>query len=177
MARIFEPVDHNQPNKNWLHGYVYVIDYGDQETYKIGYTTVDPQSRHAQITKGLPVIMPKTALVMSVRTNTNARYLEEILHMKFDDCHIKGEWFQLHFTDLIELYMIVQHLGEVELYDRWFDIVPEDAPLAAKEGSLNWLTSLPHLTKKEKEEFDNFDWSLVNPENYPHMFNKEPVDE
>jgi hypothetical protein len=123
----YEEVDtseYKQANKSWLPGNVYVIDYGDGVTFKIGYTTVDPEVRIKQIARG-SVIMPMH-LVMSVHTDTNAFFLENILQMTLDTDHVNGEWFKLDFPKLVEIYQCMSFFGGVQLYDRWYELVPED---------------------------------------------------
>lgn len=129
-------------------GYVYVIDYGDGETFKIGCTTTNPEKRMSQINKAA-VLMPKKygmQLVMSGEVS-NCYYLEQLLHSKFDVLHDNGEWYKLGFPELVEVYQILSLLSdEAELYDRWFDLLPDDTQAYFEHGVI--LTHYPRLRKK-----------------------------
>lgn len=144
---------YNQKNKNWIHGHVYVLDYGDGKTFKIGSTIHEPESRAGGITKGLPVIMPKMELVMSAEIFSNCRMVEQLIHMHFDQYHIKGEWFNLEFIYLLQVHTMLAQFGSPRLYGRWYELIPEDAIEARQEGKFDWLHSLPFLSKDEEDEF------------------------
>jgi hypothetical protein len=149
--------DYKQQGKMWQPGYVYVIDYGDGVTFKIGFTTTTPEVRINQIAKG-SVIMPMH-LVMSGYTNTNAYFLENLLQMHFDDNHVRGEWFKLDFTRLVELYQSLAAFSVgVKLYDRWYDLVPNNLDELLDE---NMITSHvpPFVDKRVKVDIS--DWSFL----------------
>lgn len=114
-----------QTNKCWKPGYVYILDYGDGETFKIGHTVNEPEIRLNQIA-ALPTVMPKVELVMAVYTSTNCERLEGLLHMYFDEQHVKGEWFKLDFVQLVEAYQCLGVFGGAELFKRWYELVPRD---------------------------------------------------
>jgi hypothetical protein len=118
--------EYNQPEKKWSPGYIYIIDYGDSETFKIGYTKYHPDQRIKQISKGT-VIMPMH-LVLHAQTYLNAYYIEQLLHMMLDDKHVRGEWFKLDFVDICRvLDALIALESYIEYSDRWFDvIVPGD---------------------------------------------------
>src|SRR5437763_3057905 len=115
---------HNQKNKSWYPGNIYVIDYGDMKQFKIGHTTVDPIKRFNQIAKG-DVLMPMH-LVMHAEVDSNCKQLEDLLHMKYDSNHIRGEWFDFSFMELVELYQALETFASVQLHQRWYEIVPND---------------------------------------------------
>jgi hypothetical protein len=141
----------NQPNKIWQHGHVYLIDYGDLKTFKIGYTTIDPSKRIKQIAK-YNVIMPMK-LVMSVETYTNAYFLENIIQMALDDYNVLGEWFELDFPMLVNLYRCLAFFGNITLYDHWYKVVPPDYDEFIKHGVLD--NNYPTFTLKEKDKIDD----------------------
>lgn len=152
---------YSQPDKNWKPGHVYVVDYGDGVTFKIGHTTVSPEARLKQIAKG-SVIMPMQ-LVMSVDTTNNAHFLENVIHMALDSDHVRGEWFKLDFVKLVELYQLLNYFGHVELYDRWYEVVPKDYQHYIDHGALT--PNYPYFTKAEKKRvWDSFmstDWDKL----------------
>jgi hypothetical protein len=117
-------------NKKWNEGYVYLIDYGDGEQFKIGMTVHDPEKRLNQIIRGTGLIYPsriECKLVLSVYVQTNVYYTEQLIHMTMANKHIAGEWFNLSdFRDLSRVAGIMDVLGGVRYYDRWFEIVPKD---------------------------------------------------
>lgn len=145
----------NQPLKKWLSGWVYVLDYGDGKTFKIGYTTGEPEERVNQIARGT-VLMPMR-LVMACYTMTNCFYFENLLQMLLDDKHVRGEWFSLDFPDLVGLYQTLSCFGGAQLYDRWFELVPDDYREYIDHFSIN--DNYPHFDKREWEEDNNFDFS------------------
>lgn len=158
MDQEIEETGYNQLNKNWRDGYVYVLDYGDGETFKVGHTTGEVEQRIKQISKG-NVILPMRP-VMSLLTSTNCYYLENIIQMRLDDQHIRGEWFKLSFVELVELYQILKFFGGVDLHERWYDLVPKDY-----EEYINYCAISPNypiFTKREHQELNSFDFSKVS---------------
>lgn len=143
-----EEVGYNQPHKKWKTGEVYLIDYGDGKTFKIGFTTLDPITRLKQIMKG-NVIMPMQ-LVFTCYTDTSCRMLEEMLHMKFDMSHKGGEWFYLEFQDLLDVYRAMDTFGGVMVHDRWYELVPNE--FVDKEERDVLYLSAPYLSKANKEK-------------------------
>jgi hypothetical protein len=125
----------HQPSKRWYPGYVYVIDYGDGKTFKVGSTIGNPEGRLKQIV-GSSVIMPMH-LVMAVYTETNCTWLENLVHMQLDNKHISGEWFTLDFVDLVEVYQMLTSFGGVEMYDDWWNLVDEDYQKYIDHGAIS----------------------------------------
>lgn len=135
--------------KKWNSGYIYVIDYGDGKTFKIGYTNKEPEMRISQISK-MNVIMPMH-LVMSAYIDTNVYYVEQILHMMLDEQHVRGEWFKLDIIDLCEVYELLDRLsfGAVTCEDRWYDeIVPKDYQSYLDHCALGTCVYIPFERKK-----------------------------
>lgn len=130
-------------------GEIYVIDFGDMKNFKIGYTTVGSSNRLNTIGKG-PVLMPnKMELVMSFEVTTNVRAVESLMHLKFDGYRVKGEWFDLGFVELVELYQAMYGLSvRRTLHNRWFEIVPNDYENYIEHCAIN-PTILPHMTIDE----------------------------
>jgi hypothetical protein len=147
--------EYNQPDKRWDFGYVYVLDFGDGKRFKIGKTILEPKLRVASIQHGVRSVvkLPDMSMVM-FGTSDNPYYLEQLLHMKFDDEHVGGEWFNLSFPDLVEIYQILYAVGSVELTDHWFEIVPGDYLDYLKHGAVARI-ELPKVTKQNsgKETF------------------------
>lgn len=119
-------------------GYVYVIDYGDGKTFKIGMTRTGPQNRMAQINKAA-ILMPKQYGMKMVMSGefANCYYLEQLLHDRFESLRDNGEWFKLDFPDLVETYQVFTILGDSTLYDRWYELVPYDHEGYISHGVIN----------------------------------------
>ncbi len=90
-------------------------------------------------------------LVMHAEVDSNCKYLEDLLHMKYDSNHIRGEWFEFSFMELVELYQALETFASVQLHQRWYEIVPNDYKEYIEHGAFN--PKLPHFTRKEEEEF------------------------
>lgn len=130
-------------------GYVYVIDYGDGETFKIGHTIGDPETRLREIAR-TSVRMPdkyRPQLVMAALTCTNCRRLEGLLHLLFEERNVGGEWFRLDFVELVNLYQSLYSFGGVELYDRWYELVPNNYKRYIDGSAIS--PRLPWFTRKE----------------------------
>jgi len=141
----------NQKDKKWLAGYIYLIDYGDGKTFKIGYTTISPEKRLKQICGKTSVIMPMK-LVLFGETETNCIHLESLLHMVFDKNHVNGEWFRFEFPDLVSFFIALNSFcNNVHIEDRWFEILPKDA----KEWVEFLEIKLPIYTLS-REDYYNF---------------------
>lgn len=144
-----------QSGKTWREGYVYVIDYGDGKTFKIGHTTDSPDERLHQIARG-DVIMPMR-LVMHAYIRTNCRLLETLIQMQFDPNHVLGEWFRLNFAQLIEVYSCLKGFGDsVELEDRWFELVPDDYDRYLHGAAEYEL--LPYCNKEDRDNARKAFW-------------------
>lgn len=148
--------EYNQ-NKKFKQGTVYVLDYGNGSSFKIGMTTGDVHARVKQISRG-SVIMPMK-LVMYCETLTNCALLEELIHMMLDGQHENGEWFKLDFVGLMEVYDALNPFGGVKVTDHWYSLVPDDY-----EAFLDMhprSEGIPFFTKKAEIELKNYDWSSV----------------
>jgi hypothetical protein len=141
--------EYNQKNKKWKHGYVYVLDYGDGETFKIGSTIHEPEKRLNQICSGT-VIMPMH-LVMAFEIYTNCEMVEQLIHMNWDDYHVRGEWFKSDWPAILQLYdMMLKWDCYPAVFDRWYDIVPED--YEEYTSLKNRTKGSPYFTREEAEE-------------------------
>ena len=151
-----DDLDHNQSNKKWKTGHVYLIDYGDGKTFKIGHTINEPQKRFMQI-GGSSVIMPMHLVFSAHVDSGNAMFIENALHMRFDADHVRGEWFKLDFADLVDCYQVLQFFsyGRTKLYDRWFELVPDDWSEYLERGSIGLM--LPHFSRNGEKEWNDFD--------------------
>lgn len=136
------------------YGHVYVINFGDDKYFKIGFTTTEPEKRLLEIQR-TPVIMPNTmSLVMSAFLD-HPYYVEQILHSKFEGRRVKGEWFELNFPDLVDVFRVLYSInGSADLHDNWFDVVPKDYQKYIDNHALS--TDFPTLffTKEDKHKFD-----------------------
>lgn len=130
-------------------GNLYVIDCGDMKTFKIGYTTKDVSERLRQISKS-SVLMPyKMSVVMSFEVLTNVSAVESLMHLKFEGHRVNGEWFNLSFVDLVELYQAMWGLScRKTLHRRWFEIVPEDHKKYIEYGVIDGSV-LPFMSASE----------------------------
>ena len=125
-------------------GNVYLIDYGDGKTFKLGMTINDVEKRLKTICRG-SVIMPMQ-LVMS-GYSMNCRQLENLLHLKYQNVNKGGEWFSLTFVHLVEIYQILELLTCVELYNRWYELVPDDHQKYIEHFAIS--SNLPQFIRKE----------------------------
>lgn len=118
------PLRPEMKSKKWSEGYLYILDYGDGEQYKIGITTGDPIKRLNQITSKSGMLLPnpiEAKLVISLYMDTNPYYLEQLLHMQLVDNHVAGEWFKLAFRDLIYIVSQIQPFGVIDYSDIWYE--------------------------------------------------------
>ena len=117
--------------KRWEYGYVYLIDYGDGKQFKIGKTKNDPKKRTASIKSGSGLLYPEpldVKLVASIAIFSNAYFVEQLLHMEFAEYHRAGEWFLFdnYMTFLDVVSRMKDYSNDIELYDRWYEMVPAD---------------------------------------------------
>jgi hypothetical protein len=129
---------------NYSPGYIYVIDYGDGKKFKIGMTNGKVETRFRQIAN-TSVLMPMH-LVMEAFVY-NARQVENLLHLKFEPKHIRGEWFELKLMDLVELYQTLSLLGTPAVHDHWFSFIPEDIHRLRELADV--YVNFPPFDKKE----------------------------
>ena len=76
-------------------GYVYLVQLGDQNMYKIG-LTIDPQKRIKAIGTKLPWGLNLIVLIKA----EDRFFLETQLHNKFHHKRVSGEWFALDPEDV-----------------------------------------------------------------------------
>jgi len=79
-----------------------------QKYCKIGVTN-DVQGRLAQLATGNPFAME----VLASYRFKNPSYIESALHQKFENKHLRGEWFELSSEDFIAIKNICLLLGGV----------------------------------------------------------------
>lgn len=126
--------DHENMNaemklKKWSPGYLYILDYGDGETFKIGITSGDPSLRSNQVTRNVGALVPNhkgTKLLISLEMSTNPYYLEQLVHMSLADHHEVGEWFKLSIDQLADLVGRIKPFGYLEYYDGWYELFEDD---------------------------------------------------
>lgn len=79
-------------------GCVYIMQLGDTNLFKIGYSN-DVDRRRAQIQAKCPI--PIT--VIYERWGHDYRFFERVLHKEFEKKRVKGEWFKLSASDLMTI--------------------------------------------------------------------------
>lgn len=135
-------------------GWVYVVNFGDNTTFKIGFTCSEPEHRLRDIQRS-NVVMPNVMSLVMTSFVDQPFYLERILHSKLSQKNVRGEWFNLSFPDLVDVYKALYSIGnQVDLYDNWFDIVPKDYQEYINHGAINLDLPLLFFTKKDKEKFN-----------------------
>ncbi len=114
-------------------GYTYLVANGAH--YKIGITTKTPQSRIAELQTGSPTKIE----ISGYCYNKNALEMEQLLHKKFANKRLEGEWFALNDDDVA----IIHHHFETNYNDEYF------APLSEK-GTKVQKNKAIQLIKNEK---------------------------
>lgn len=79
-------------------GFVYIIQLGDTNVYKIGITN-DLSRRLSQLQSKCPI--PLT--IVHRWWGHDFQAFEKALHLKFSSQRIRGEWFKLSTSDLLDL--------------------------------------------------------------------------
>lgn len=152
-------------------GYVYVISYGDDKTYKIGYTT-SLDKRLAQLNKASVVMPYEYELVMAAPV-TGCVAVEKMLHVTHENNRVRGEWFVLDWYDLAKvaniLSLVALGSGEIVWGDKWFDVFKEIADHYGEEHEqvLRPSVFLPYRREafeERREEVANFVWPVVGDE-------------
>jgi hypothetical protein len=108
-----------EPYRPYKEGEVYILDYGDGRTFKIGCTTGDAVTRFKQISRR-GVIMPMRLLMSG--WVPNCFYLEQLIHMRFAAKCVQGEWFRLSYPELVEIHQLFEILGDAFLWRRWYEL-------------------------------------------------------
>lgn len=83
--------------------YVYVVQHGDENLYKIGYTEATPEQRLAALQTGNPY---ELKLIGAFRVRSQS--YEHKLHRRFEGARVIGEWFRLSEKDLREIFADTQ---------------------------------------------------------------------
>lgn len=99
-----------------FNGYVYFIQVGNDGPIKIGRAT-DPATRISDLQCSSPFrLIPRLIITGAAK--------EKMLHRRFKDCHIRGEWFKprKHLRDFIQF-----HVGRSFAF---LDIGRHQAPVA-----------------------------------------------
>lgn len=82
-----------------LKGTVYVIESEGHPYCKIGVTGGDPQKRLVSFQIGSPF---KLSIIVEIYS-PDCQHLEELLHERFENKRVRGEWFNLTDEDIDEL--------------------------------------------------------------------------
>lgn len=72
-------------------GYVYLVQCVGTNLYKIGRSKIDYYARLSALQTGCPY---ELAMIHAVHCGQYGK-LEKLLHQKFDDKRVRGEWFEL----------------------------------------------------------------------------------
>lgn len=83
-------------------GYIYIIQQGKSDYYKIGYTTKEVTKRLADLQTGNPEVLH----IVSYHHVDDRRKTERILHEIAGKYHYRGEWF---FIPKKEVIRFIQH--------------------------------------------------------------------
>lgn len=90
-----------------LMGYLYVIQAGDEDYYKIGVSSIDPSiDRIRQLQTG----NHKPLSVKMFWITTAYTYVEKILHAGLNDYVTVGEWFHVPFSVIEEKIMLLKQV-------------------------------------------------------------------
>lgn|SRR3990167_7153206 len=101
-------LDLYNPNKEM--GYVYLIQLGDTDCYKIG-SSIKPEQRIKQIQAKCPIPLR----FIYKWWGHDYKYFEKMLHYAYRKQVIRGEWFKLSTKNIcwiIETYPVTYHLHE-----------------------------------------------------------------
>jgi hypothetical protein len=74
-----------------INGYVYLVQCVGTNLYKIGRSKVDYYARLSSLQTGCPY---ELAMIHAVHCNQYGK-LEKVMHKKFEDNCVRGEWFEL----------------------------------------------------------------------------------
>lgn len=85
--------DPNRPG-----GYLYVIQLGDTDHYKIGVSR-DPVIRLNQLQTKCPIPLK----ILCLWFGHDYEFFEKALHFQFSHKRIKGEWFRLQPKDILQI--------------------------------------------------------------------------
>jgi len=77
-------------------GCVYIIQLGETDIYKIGFS-IDPQKRIKQLQRKSPI--PLNLLWWNF--GHDYKSIEKYLHHRFREQRVQGEWFQLSTEDIL----------------------------------------------------------------------------
>jgi predicted GIY-YIG superfamily endonuclease len=86
-------------------GYVYLIKCEGVNYYKIGISKSTPKNRLSNLQSGCPFKLDYVTIVHC----DHYSLIEAQLHRKYRDKNIRGEWFELSPTDLID---VIEFLNE-----------------------------------------------------------------
>jgi len=92
--------------------YIYLIQLGDTEIYKIGISN-DPHRRIKQLQSKCPIPLK----LIFTNFGHDYEFAEKYLHSHFRHQRIKGEWFKLSAEDILQITVQlfpIQHYGYPE---------------------------------------------------------------
>jgi len=78
--------------------FVYVIQEGTSHRFKIGFTSKHPKDRLGSMSTGNPRPLHLVGFV-----EVDGKASENRVHEDYQDCHIRGEWFELSMADVHDI--------------------------------------------------------------------------
>ena len=94
----------NKYHKKINQGYVYVVQYNNENIYKIGVSKNNPAQRLASLQSGCPYELK----FIHIEFCDNYYDLEKKLHLKYIKFRIRGEWFKLSDKKLNKLISSIE---------------------------------------------------------------------
>ena len=94
-------------------GYIYLIQLGETDHYKIGITR-HMDKRLSQLRSKCPIPLK----VLYFWWGHDYRSVENFLHKRFADKRVKGEWFQLTSADLLTIVGLLGDSYDIEVDKR-----------------------------------------------------------
>ena len=95
------------PIKKLSNGYIYMIKCIGQDIVKIG-RSINPHSR----LQSIKVACPFDVELIFTAQCSNYREVEQYLHKKLSDKHMKGEWFKVSDKDLKDIIKEVESIAK-----------------------------------------------------------------
>lgn len=132
-------------------GYVYIIQHGDTDHYKIGHTINRPMARLRELQAGTPIELK----MYEVFYVADAMRGEVDVHHLLRKKRVRGEWFKLNQWELDQVMLLLEsevyvYYDEMELYYAlqdgrrairtlgdygYGDVIPEDVEEAPQSAA------------------------------------------
>ena len=99
--------------KRLSNGYIYIIKCIGQNIVKIG-RSINPHSR----LQGIKVACPFDVELIFTAQCSNYREVEQYLHKKLSDKHMRGEWFKVSDSDLKDIIKEVESIAKAPIREQ-----------------------------------------------------------